>query len=47
MLRIGNALQIVGILQCRLLHKKNISSDSVDYVMSKTDSYDINIIRYF
>jgi len=47
LLKIGNALKIVVILQCRLLYKRNISNDLVDYVMSKIERYDVNRIQYF
>ena len=45
--KIGNVLQLVVILQCRLLHKKNISNDSVDDIMSKMERYDVHILHYF
>jgi hypothetical protein len=47
LLKIGTALQLVAILQCRLLHKKNISNDSVDYVMSKMERYEAHKKHYF
>jgi hypothetical protein len=47
LLKIGNRGQLVAILQCLLLQKKNISNDSVDYVTSKIQRYDVHTNHYF